>query len=81
MATGRLSVDLMQHNPPNGSWIVQKGDSGGPVYWSNGSGHITAVGIIWGESGSGQGSTRVCFTDIYADLNGSFRMTCSGGCS
>ena len=67
----------------NGSWIVQKGDSGGPVYWySNpGAGYITAVGTISGESGTGQGSTTVYFTDFSTDLNNNFRMACVFGCS
>jgi hypothetical protein len=65
----------------NGSWIVQKGDSGGPVYWYGGPGHVTAVGTISGESGTGQGSTRVYFTDFSTDLNNNFRMTCVSGCS
>ncbi len=64
----------------NGSWIVQKGDSGGPVYFYNGS-QVDAFGTISGESGTGQGSTTVFFTDYGNDLYSNFRLVCTGICN
>jgi hypothetical protein len=60
----------------NGHWAVQKGDSGGPVYFHSGSG-VMAVGTISGESGTGQGSNTVFFTPIQRDLQATFRMVCT----
>jgi hypothetical protein len=60
----------------NGSWVVRKGDSGGPVYWYTGGTNVTAVGLISGYQGSGNGGTRGYFTDFYTDLNSTFRMNC-----
>jgi hypothetical protein len=59
---------------------VQKGDSGGPVYVHNGGG-VDAYGTVSGYSGTGNGGSTGFFTDYAADLNGTFRMDCSGVCN
>ncbi len=64
----------------NGSWIVQKGDSGGPVYIHNGSG-LDVIGTISGESGTGQGSSTAYFTPFQTDLLSRFRAICTGVCN
>jgi hypothetical protein len=63
----------------NGSWIVQIGDSGGPVYIHNGGG-VDAQGTISGGVLQGNGGTTVYFTDFAADLNATFKLDCSGVC-
>lgn len=64
----------------NGSWAVQKGDSGGPVYIHNGGG-LDAYGTISGESGTGQGSSTVFFTPYDLDLYNNFQLVCTGVCN
>jgi hypothetical protein len=60
----------------NGSWIVQKGDSGGPVYYYDQSNGVVAIGTISGESGTGQGSNIVYFTPFGSDLKNTFKLYC-----
>jgi alpha-lytic protease prodomain-containing protein len=45
----------------NGTRLSQPGDSGGPVYGQDPSGHLDAMGLISVDNSSG---TQVCYTDM-----------------
>lgn len=67
----------------NGSWIVQHGDSGGPVYSYNSDGFsVKAFGNISGDTDPDQqGSTGLWFTPFGPDVNSSLRLMCYYTCS
>jgi hypothetical protein len=77
---GQTVCDLNEVTSTNGSWIIQRGDSGGPVYrYSGQDSGVLIDGTISGETGTSQGSTSGFYVP-WVFLNSYYHFVCYYSC-